>query len=238
LIAEFFGTAVLVLLGCGAVAIGGFGPSFPLGILPVALAFGLTVMAMIFAIGPISGCHINPAVTVSLVTAGRMPVGEALGYVLAQCLGGIAGAAILYAILSGKLAGYDLAKGGLGQNGWGEGYLGAYGTLAAFVTEVVATFLFTFVILRATGSRGAGALAGLVVGLTLVLLHFPFINVTGLSVNPARSLGPAVLVGGTALAQMWLFILAPLIGGALAGLADRATEQAEAPATAKAATAA
>ena len=238
LIAEFFGTAVLVLLGCGAVAIGGFGPSFPLGILPVALAFGLTVMAMIFAIGPISGCHINPAVTVSLVTAGRMPVGEALGYVLAQCLGGIAGAAILYGILSGKLAGYDLAKGGLGQNGWGEGYLGAYGTLAAFVTEVVATFLFTFVILRATGSRGAGALAGFVVGLTLVLLHFPFIHVTGLSVNPARSLGPAVLVGGTALAQMWLFILAPLIGGALAGLADRATEQAEAPTTAKAATAA
>ena len=226
LVAEFLGTACLVLLGCGAVAIGGFGAAFPVGILPVAMAFGLTVMAMIYAIGPISGCHINPAVTVGLVAAGRLETGQAIFYIIAQLLGGIAGAVVLYLILSGKLAGYDLAKSGLGQNGYGAAYLGGFGIFAAFLTEVIATFIFVFVILRVTGERGAGTLAGLVVGLTLVLLHFPFIMVTGLSVNPARSLGPAVVVGGAALAQLWLFIIAPLIGGALAGVVDKMTEAA------------
>src|SRR5215210_8728537 len=226
LIAEFLGTACLVLLGCGAVAIGGFAPTFPLGIVPVALAFGLTVMAMIYAIGPISGCHINPAVTVGLVAAGRLETGQAIPYIVAQALGGIAGAIVLYLILSGKIVDYDLAKSGLGQNGFGRAYLGGYGLFAAFLTEIIATFIFVFVILRVTGERGAGTLAGLVVGLTLVVLHFPFINVTGLSVNPARSLGPAVVVRGAALGQVWLFLVAPLIGGALAGVIDKATEAA------------
>ena len=228
LIAEFLGTACLVLIGCGAVAIGGFGAAFPVGIVPVAMAFGLAVMAMAYAIGPISGCHINPAVTVGLLTAGRIEMAQAGAYVAAQLLGGIAGAVFLYLILSGKIADYDLTKSGLGQNGWGQTYLGGYGVTAAFLTEVVATFIFVFVILRVTGERGAGALAGLVVGLTLVVLHFPFINVTGLSVNPARSLGPAVVVRGTAIGQVWLFLVAPVIGGALAGLVDKMTEAAHA----------
>jgi aquaporin Z len=228
LIAEFLGTACLVLIGCGAVAIGGFGAAFPVGIVPVAMAFGLTVMAMIYAIGPISGCHINPAVTVGLVAAGRLEPAQAGAYIVAQLLGGIAGAVVLYLVLSGKIVDYDLAKSGLGQNGWGRTYLGGYGVVAAFLAEVIATFIFVFTILRVTGERGAGALAGLVVGLTLVVLHFPFINVTGLSVNPARSLGPAVVVRGEALAQVWLFLIAPVIGGALAGIVDKTTEAAHA----------
>ena len=221
LVAEAFGTAVLVLLGCGSVVIsGGFGGA-PVGILPVALAFGLAVMAMAYAIGPISGCHINPAVTAGFVASGRMSSGEAIRYIIAQVIGSFVGALLLYLILAGKIGGYDLAKGGLGQNGWGANYLGGYGLLSAFISEVVATFLFVFVILRSTRRNGAGALAGLIIGLTLVLLHLPFINVTGLSVNPARSLGPALIVWGEALLKMWLFIVAPLIGGYLAGLADK-----------------
>jgi aquaporin Z len=226
LIAEFLGTGCLVLIGCGALAIGGFGTAFPVGIVPVAMAFGLTVMAMIYAIGPISGCHINPAVTVGLVAAGRLETGQAIPYIVAQALGGIAGAIVLYLILSGKIVDYDLAKSGLGENGFGSAYLGGYGVFAAFITEIVATFIFVFVILRVTGERGAGHLAGLVVGLTLVMLHLPFINVTGLSVNPARSLGPAVVVRGAALGQVWLFIIAPIIGGALAGIVEKMTEAA------------
>jgi aquaporin Z len=237
LLAEFLGTGCLVLIGCGAVAIGGYGAAFPVGIVPVAMAFGLTVMAMAYAIGPISGCHINPAVTVGLVAAGRLETGQAIPYIVAQLLGGIAGAIVLYLILSGKIVDYDLAKSGLGQNGYGANYLGGYGVVAAFLTEIIATFIFVLVILRVTGERGAGALAGLVVGLTLVVLHFPFINVTGLSVNPARSFGPAVVVRGQALAQLWLFIVAPVIGGALAGIVDKMTEAAYArrakPATAE-----
>ena len=225
LVAEAFGTAVLVLLGCGALAIGGFGGAFPLGILPVALAFGLSVMAMIYTIGPVSGCHINPAVTLGLLAAGRIPLGQAIGYIVAQFIGGALGAALLYGILSGKLAGYDLTANGLGQNGWGPGFLGGFGTMAAFLVEVIATFIFVFAILRVTSGDHFGAIAGLVVGLTLVLLHMPFINVTGLSVNPARSFGPALIVGGTALAQMWLFLIAPAIGGLLAGVASRAVER-------------
>jgi aquaporin Z len=153
-----------------------------------------------------------------------MPMGQAVAYIIAQMLGAVAGAIVLYLILTGKLAGYSVANSGLGQNGWGANYLGGFGLLAAFMTEVIATFIFVFVILRATGERGPGPLAGLVVGLTLVVLHFPFINVTGLSVNPARSFGPAVIVGGQALAQVWLFLIAPVIGGALAGVVDRMTE--------------
>jgi aquaporin Z len=226
LIAEFLATGCLVLVGCGAAAIGGYGAAFPLGIVPVAMAFGLTVMAMIYAIGPISGCHINPAVTVGLMAAGRLAPGQAVPYIVAQLLGGIAGAILLWLILSGKIVDYDLARGGLGQNGFGRSFLGGYGVLTAFMVEIIATFIFVFVILRVTGERGAGPLAGLVVGLTLVVLHFPFVMVTGLSVNPARSLGPAVVVRGAALGQVWLFIVAPIVGAVLAGIADRRTEAA------------
>jgi aquaporin Z len=216
-VAEFIGAAALVLLGCGAVVIGGFGPAWPMGILPVALAFGLTVTAMAYGIGPISGCHINPAVTIAVWSAGRMKTSDVPGYIIAQLLGAIVGAGLLLLLLQGKIGGYDLVKGGLGQNGWGTGYLGGYTMWAAFLTEVIATFIFTLVILGATSKSGATPVAGLVIGLTLVLLHLPFINITGLSVNPARSAGLALFVGGQALSQLWLFLVAPVIGGFIAG---------------------
>jgi aquaporin Z len=165
----------------------------------------------------VSGCHINPAVTVVMWAAGRMKTDEAIGYVVAQLIGGIVGAAILVVILKGKIAGYDIGNSGLGQNGWDVGYLGGFGPSSAMLTEFVATFLFTLVIIGATSQKGATPVAGLVIGLTLVLLHFPFINVTGLSVNPARSLGPAVFVSGTAIAQVWLFLVFPILGGLAAG---------------------
>jgi aquaporin Z len=222
-LAELIGTAVLVLVGCGAVAIGGYGATLPLGAVPIAFAFGLAVMAMVYAIGPVSGCHINPAVTVAMVAAGRMEAGRAVGYIVSQLVGGIAGALILVVLLSGKGGGYDIAADGLGQNGWGPGYLGAYGLTAAVITEIVATFIFAATILGVTQEdTHTGRPAGLVIGLTLLVLHFPFIQVTGLSVNPARSLGPAVFVGGNALAQVWLFLIMPLIGGAIAGWLFRA----------------
>jgi aquaporin Z len=216
-LAEFIGTLALILIGCSAIVIGGFGSAFPVGILPIALAFGLTVMAMAYGIGPISGCHINPAVTVGMWVAGRIKPGEAVGYIVAQFLGGIAGAAILVVILQGKLKGYDIAAAGLGQTGWGPGILGEFGLGAAILTEFVATLLLIIVILGATSANGATPVAGLAIGLTLVALHFPFINVTGLSVNPARSLAPAVFVGGQALAQVWMFLVVPTVAGAFAG---------------------
>jgi aquaporin Z len=216
-LAEFIGTLALILIGCGAIAVGGFGTDFPLGILPVALAFGLTITAMAYGLGPVSGGHFNPAVTVGMWVAGRIKTGDVAGYIIAQLVGGIAGAGILVLILKGKLGGYDISAAGLGQTGWGEGYLGGYRTGAAILTEFVATLLFIVVILGATSAKGATPAAGLAIGLTLVVLHFPFINVTGLSVNPARSLGPAVFVGGTALKQVWLFLVVPTIAGAVAG---------------------
>ncbi len=215
-LAEMIGTAALVLFGCGSVVIG-YGGAFPLGMLPVAFAFGLTIVAMAYLIGPISGCHVNPAVTVAVFTAGRMSLADAIGYIVAQCIGAIVGAAILYFLVTSRVAGYDIAN-GLGQNGWGAGYGGEYGTRAAIVGELVTTFIFTAVILGVTQAKaGSGLIAGLVIGLTLVLIHIVFIPVTGVSVNPARSLGPAVFVGGQALAQLWLFIIVPPIGGAIAG---------------------
>jgi aquaporin Z len=225
-LAELIGTAALVLIGCGAVTIGGHGATLlatPMAVLPIGLAFGLAVTAMAYAIGPISGCHINPAVTVAMVAAGRMQPRDAIGYIVSQLVGGIAGALILIVILKGRAAGYDVGTGGLGQNGWGAGYLGEYTMVAAILTEIVATFLFTLVILGVTQEAGGtGRPAGLIIGLTLFLLHLPFIMVTGLSVNPARSLGPAIFVGGTALAQVWLFLVMPLVGGAIAGWLFRA----------------
>jgi len=210
-LAEFVGTLALILVGCGAITLGGFGSTFPLGILSIALAFGLTVMAMAYGLGPISGAHVNPAVTVAMWVAGRMGAKDAISYIIAQLIGGLVGAGILVVILKSKSGGYDLSS-GLGQTGWKD-----YGVGAAILSEFVATLLFTLVILNATSERGATPAAGLAIGLTLVVLHFPFINVTGLSVNPARSFGPAVYVGGTAIQQLWLFLLVPTIAGAASG---------------------
>jgi aquaporin Z len=223
-LAELIGTAVLVLFGCGSVVLGGYGAAFPVGMLPVAFAFGLSVTAMAYGIGPVSGCHINPAVTVSMLVAGRMSMNEAIGYIVSQLIGGIVGAFILYLIVTGKGGGYDVATAGLGQNGWDEGYLGGYNIAAAILAEIIGTFVFTMVILGVTHSSQSMAHhpAGLVIGLTLVLIHIVFIQVTGVSVNPARSLGPAIFVGGHALEQVWLFLIMPLIGGAIAGWVFRA----------------
>jgi aquaporin Z len=210
-LAEFVGTLALILIGCGAITL-----SAP-AVINIALAFGLTVTAMTYTIGPISGAHLNPAVTVSLWVAGRIRTEDVPGYVIAQLLGGIAGAGLLVVILKGRIAGYDVGVSGLGQNGWGQGYIGSYGLISAILTEFIATFLFTLVILGSTSGKGATPFPGLVIGLTLVALHFPFIAVTGLSVNPARSLGPALFAGSDALLQVWLFLLVPTLGGAAAG---------------------
>lgn len=215
--AEFIGTFTLVLFGCGSAVIAGD----VVGVLGISFAFGLALIAMAYGIGPLSGCHINPAVSLGVLIAGRMSAGDFVTYVIAQCLGGIAGAGVLYLIVSGKLAGHDLATAGLGQNGWGAGYLGEYGMMSALVFEVVATFLFVVTILGSTQNGAPGMLAGLAIGLTLVVIHIVGIQVTGVSVNPARSLGPAVFVGGQALSQLWLFFVAPCIGAAVAGLAFR-----------------
>lgn len=216
LIAELIGTFALVLLGCGAAVLAGG----EVGQLGIAFAFGLAIVAMAYGIGPISGCHINPAVSFGAFIAGRISLNTMLQYWLAQFIGAILGAAVLYLIASGK-AGYDLASNGLGQNGWGPGYLGEYSLVAALVFEVVATFLFLVVILGSTQKSAPGMVAGLAIGLTLAVIHIVGIQVTGVSVNPARSLGPAVFVGGAAISQLWLFFVGPLIGAALAGLLFR-----------------
>ncbi len=216
-IAEFIGTFALVLLGCGAAVIAGK----DVGFLGIAFAFGLALIGMAYGIGPVSGCHINPAVSLGALVAGRMSMGDFISYVIAQCLGAIAGAAVLYFIATGKLSGYDVAKAGLGQNGWGPGYLGEYNMHAAFAFEAVATFLFVVVILGSTGSGAPSQFAGLAIGLTLVVLIITGIQVTGTSVNPARSLGPAIFAGPQALSQLWLFIAAPCLGALVAGFLFR-----------------
>lgn len=217
LVAEGLGTAILVLFGCGAAVIAGA----QIGLTGIALAFGLAIVAAAYGLGAISGAHLNPAVSFGMFMAGRMSLGEFVYYAVAQCAGALAGAALLLLIASGK-ADYSLAGNGLGQNGFGAGYMGGYGTGAAFAFEFVMTFLFVTVILGATGIGAAPGFAGLAIGLTLAAIHLVGIDVTGVSVNPARSFGPAVLVGGKALGDLWLFILAPLAGGALAGILYRA----------------
>ena len=218
-IAEFIGTFTLVLFGCGAAVIGGMGTgATAIDVLGISFAFGLAIVAMAYGIGPVSGCHVNPAVSFGVLIAGRMSVGDFIRYVIAQCAGAIAGAAVLYLILSGKAAGWT---GGLGQNGWGAGYLGQYSMMSAFVFEAVATFLFLVCILGVTQKGAPVQFAGLAIGLTLCVIHIVGINVTGVSVNPARSLGPALIGAGTnatAMVQLWLFIVAPLIGAAVAGI--------------------
>jgi aquaporin Z len=219
-IAEFIGTFALVLIGCGSAVIAGpaIAGATTVGVLGIAFAFGLAIVAMAYGIGPISGCHVNPAVSLGAWLAGRMSSRDLVTYVIAQCLGAIAGAIVLYLIMSGKASGWN---GGLGANGWGPGYLGEYNLASAFIFEVVATFLFLVTILGVTQKGAPSHLAGLAIGLTLAAIHIVGINVTGVSVNPARSLGPALLSGGAAMAQLWLFIVAPLIGAAIAGILFR-----------------
>ncbi len=219
-VAEFIGTFTLVLFGCGAAVIAGpvIAGVTTVGVLGIAFAFGLAIVAMAYGIGPISGCHVNPAVSFGAFIARRISAGDLITYVVAQCLGAIAGAAVLWLIMSGKASGWE---GGLGANGWGPGYLGEYNLLSAAVFEVVATFLFLVTILGVTQKGAPTQLAGLAIGLTLALIHIVGINVTGVSVNPARSLGPALLMGGVRLEQLWLFIVAPLAGATAAGFLFR-----------------
>ena len=215
-VAEFIGTFTLVLFGCGTAVVAGE----KVGFLGIACAFGFALIGMAYGIGPISGCHINPAVSLGVFTAGRMNARDLGGYVIAQVLGGLAGAAILLLIAQGR-DGYQLAKNGLGQNGWGPGYLGEYSQLAAVIFEFVATLLFVIVILGSTHAKAPTQMAGLAIGITLVVIHIFGINITGVSVNPARSLGPAMLVGDQALSQVWLFLLVPSVAGILAGVLFR-----------------
>lgn len=215
-LAEFFGTLWLVLGGCGSAVISAAFPELGIGLLGVALAFGLTVLTMVYAIGHISGCHLNPAVTMGVWAGGGIETKYVLPYIISQVLGGIAGAGILYLIASGQM-GFDLSN-GFASNGYGEHSPGGYSLFSGFVSEVVMTFFFIFVILGATDEKAPKALAGVAIGLTLTLIHLISIPVTNTSVNPARSTGPAIFVGGWALTQLWMFWVAPIIGGILGGV--------------------
>jgi len=219
--AEFFGTMVLVLMGCGSAVIAGANGTTGVGLLGIAFAFGLSVVAMAYAIGHISGCHINPAISIGMVLTGRMKAGEAAGYIVAQVLGALVGAGLLMLIASGK-AEYTVAANGLGQNGYDAASPGGYNMVSGFIAETVFTFIFLLVIFGSTSTKNIhGGFAGLAIGLSLVLIHITGIPVTGVSVNPARSIGPAVFVGGTALTQLWLFIAAPVLGSVLSALTWR-----------------
>jgi aquaporin Z len=214
--AEFIGTFWLVFGGCGSAVLAAAFPNVGIGLLGVAFAFGLTVLTMAYAIGHISGCHLNPAVSVGLLVGKRFPASDLVPYVVAQVLGGIAGAAVLYIIASGK-AGFDVAA-GFAANGYGAHSPGVYSLVACLVAEIVLTFMFLIIILGATDRRAPQGFAPVAIGLGLTLIHLIGIPVTNLSVNPARSTGPAVFVGGWALEQLWLFWLAPIVGAALAGI--------------------
>jgi aquaporin Z len=217
--AELIGTFVLVFMGCGsAVFAGNY-----IGAVGISFAFGLSVLGMAYAIGGVSGCHINPAVSISMLAAGKMKAKDTLIYVVMQCIGAIVGAIVLYSIALGSPR-YSLATVGLGENGYGSGSPGQYSMMSAFVAEVVLTFIFLLVIHGSTGEKAPKGFAGISIGLSLVLIHLVGIPITGTSVNPARSLGPALIVGGTALNQLWLFWVAPLIGALLAAFIWRLIE--------------
>lgn len=216
-VAEFMGTFWLVFGGCGSAVLAAAFPNVGIGLLGVSLAFGLTVLTMAYAIGHISGCHLNPAVSLGLWAGKRFPGSELVPYIAAQVVGGIAAGAVLYVIASGK-AGFSL-DGGFASNGYGAHSPGGYSLLAAFVAELVLTFMFLMVILGATDKRAPQGFAPIAIGLMLTLIHLISIPVTNTSVNPARSTGPAVFVGGWALSQLWLFWVAPIAGALLAGIA-------------------
>lgn len=211
--AELVGTFILVLFGCGTAVVAGD----KVGILGIAFAFGLALIGAAYGIGPISGCHINPAVSLGVFVAGRMSIKDMFGYWVGQFIGGALGAWVLYVIVSGVGGGYNLAASGLGQNGWGPGYQGGYGLQSAILFEVIATLIFVVVILGSTQAKAPAGFAGLAIGITLVAIHIFGIHITGVSVNPARSLGPALIVGGQAMAQVWLFLIMPCIGAVIAG---------------------
>ena len=236
LVAEALGTALLVFVGVGVATLSfGFkltGQSVSAGVVTTALAFGLVLLALAYTLGPVSGCHVNPAVTLGFVVSGRMKLTEAVGYWIAQFVGGILGALVLWGIFSGA-QGYSRSTVGLGTDGWGHHVsLVGIGMGGAFATEVVLTFIFVLVVLIATSRIGSPGFAGLAIGLGLALVHLVGIPLTGTSVNPARSLGPAIIVAHKALSQVWLFIVAPLVGGAIAALFYRylvPTEVADVP---------
>ena len=219
-LAEFIGTFWLVFGGCGSAVLAAGFPEVGIGLLGVSLAFGLTVLTMAYAIGHISGCHLNPAVSIGLFTGGRFPASEILPYAAAQVAGGIVGAGVLYLIASGQ-TGFDIA-GGLASNGYGAHSPGGYTLMAGFVAEVVLTMMFLIIILGATDSRAPQGFAPIAIGLGLTLIHLIGIPVTNVSVNPARSTGPAVFVGGWAIEQLWLFWLTPILGAILAGIIYKA----------------
>ncbi len=226
LLAEFIGTFWLVLGGCGSAVLAGAFPNYGIGFLGISLAFGLTVLTAAYSLGPISGGHFNPAVSVGLWAGGRFPAARVVPYVIAQVAGAVAGAGVLYLIATGK-AGFEV--GGFASNGYGDHSPGKYSLTAALITEVVTTFMFLIVILGATHTRAPVGFAGLAIGFALVLIHLISIPVTGTSVNPARSTGPAIFADGWAISQLWLFWLAPLIGAVVAGLAYRAMFQEDRP---------
>ena len=215
-VAELIGTFVLVFMGCASVVISNeLMVPYGVGIVGIAFAFGLSLLTMVYAIGGISGCHINPAVSISMLAAGKMKPKDTLFYVIAQCAGAVLAASVLYAIATGSSA-YHVSTDGLGQNGYGTASPGGFPMASGFIAEVVFTFIFLLVIFGSTSENVPKGFAGIPIGLSLVLIHLIGIPITGTSVNPARSLGPAVIVGGTALNQLWLFWTAPVIGGLMA----------------------
>jgi len=215
-VAEFIGTLWLVLGGCGSAVLAAAFPNLGIGFHGVALAFGLTVLTMAYAVGHVSGCHLNPAVSVGLWAGKRFPASDLIPYIIAQVLGAIAGAFVIYLIATGK-AGFDVVQSGFAANGYEAHSPGGYSLLAALVCEIVMTYMFLIVILGATQQRAPVGFAGIAIGLALTLIHLISIPVTNTSVNPARSTGPAIFVGGWALSQLWLFWVAPIIGALLAG---------------------
>jgi aquaporin Z len=226
--AEAIGTAWLTFAGCGSAVIAAGFPQVGIGLLGVSLAFGLSVVTMAYAIGHISGCHLNPAVTIGLTAGGRFPASDVLPYIVAQVVGAIIGAGVLYLIASGT-SGFDLAK-GFASNGYGDHSPGHYGLFAGFLVEIVMTMMFLFIIMGATHGSAPAGFAPLAIGLALTLTNLAAIPVTNASINPARSTGPALFVGGWALAQLWLFWVAPIIGGALGGVLYRwLSDRPEAP---------
>jgi aquaporin Z len=218
LAAELIGTFVLVFGGCGSAVFSAAFPAVGIGLAGVSLAFGLTVLGCAYALGPVSGCHLNPAVTIGLATAKRFEWRDVPSYIAAQVIGALIAAGVLVFLLKGQPQGYDASVGGLAANGFGDHSPGKYGMVHGFVAEVVLTFIFLTVIIGATSKKAAAGFAGIPIGLTLTLIHLIGIPITNVSVNPARSTGPAVFVGGWAIEQLWLFWVAPIAGAVIAGL--------------------